>query len=217
MLSPYIIILIIIIVICLYVSEKYDNPPSTSVPGTPGNLKVSNIQNNSITLAWDLPTTPVNDKIKGYMLMLRKLSDKEEAFYLKVYENSTCISCKYVFNNIELDSNTDYVVGVMGFNNSGTGAPAFKTFHSSETSLTTNPSLTPTSSNRLFENTSTNGMDIDLNNLISRADGIYEIGDSLKYPDTYENDIKQSLKTLNDQVKKDLQEYRINVHLAATK
>ena len=213
MLSPYIIILIIIIIVCLYVSEKYVN--INEVPGVPGNLKVSNIQTNSITLNWNLPTTPESDRIKGYMLMLRELNDKDNAFYLKVYENSTCINCKYVFNDIELKNNIDYVVGVMGFNRTGTGAPAYQTFHSLTTSTTLgNGTPTPTSPN--MYQSSKNAMNADLTNLISRADGIYEIGDSLKYPDTYDSDIKQSLKTLNDQVKRDLQEYRVNVHLASS-
>jgi hypothetical protein len=212
MLSPYIIILIIIIVICLYVSEKYENPSLNSlVPGMPSNLNVSNIQTNSITLSWGLPNTPLQDRIKGYILMIRKLNDTTDAFYVKMYENSTCINCNYVFNNIDLDSDTDYVVGVMGFNRAGTGSPVYKTFHS----LTTSNSSTPTPTIKSIN--SSNVLDRNLNNLISRADGIYDYDNSLKYPDTYENDIKQSLKTLNDQVKRDLQEYRINVHLAATK
>ena len=59
-------------------------------------------------------------------------------------------------------------------------------------------------------------LDNELKNMTSRANGIYEVNStSLNYPDTYIDDIKQSVKTLNDTVKKDLQEYRLNLHLAS--
>ena len=52
--------------------------------------------------------------------------------------------------------------------------------------------------------------------MVLRADGLYDWDNTIwKYPDTYNYDIKQSLNVLNDQVKKDLQEYRVNVHIGA--
>jgi hypothetical protein len=59
-------------------------------------------------------------------------------------------------------------------------------------------------------------LDNELQNMVARANGVYEIdSDQLKYPDVFLSDIKQSINTMNDMVKKDLQEYRINVHLTS--
>jgi hypothetical protein len=59
-------------------------------------------------------------------------------------------------------------------------------------------------------------LDNELQNMVARANGIYEINsDQLQYPDVFLSDIKQSINTMNDMVKKDLQEYRVNVHLTS--
>ena len=61
-------------------------------------------------------------------------------------------------------------------------------------------------------------LDSQLQAMTSKANGIYEINkNDLTYPDTYLTDIKKSIKTLNDQVTKDLQEYRLNVHFSSVK
>ena len=61
-------------------------------------------------------------------------------------------------------------------------------------------------------------LDNELNNMIIRANGVYEVdSDKLSYPDTYLSDIKESINTVNNMVKKDLQEYRMNVHITTTK
>ena len=61
-------------------------------------------------------------------------------------------------------------------------------------------------------------LDSELQNMIIRADGIYEVNKTeLAYPDAYLNDVKQSISTMNDTIKKDLQEYRLNIHLASQK
>jgi dGTP triphosphohydrolase len=61
-------------------------------------------------------------------------------------------------------------------------------------------------------------LDNELQNMIIRADGVYETNKTeLAYPDKYLDDIKQSISTINDSVKKDLQEYRLNIHLASQK
>ena len=50
--------------------------------------------------------------------------------------------------------------------------------------------------------------------MIIRADGVYEVNkDTLSYPNISIDDVKQSIYTINDAVKKDLQEYRLNIHL----
>jgi hypothetical protein len=61
-------------------------------------------------------------------------------------------------------------------------------------------------------------LDNELNNMIVRANGIYEVdSDKLSYPDTYLADVRESINTVNNMVKKDLQEYRMNIHIAADK
>ena len=61
-------------------------------------------------------------------------------------------------------------------------------------------------------------LDNELNNMIVRANGVYEVdSDKLSYPDTYLKDVKESVNTLNNMVKKDLQEYRMNIHITANK
>jgi hypothetical protein len=59
-------------------------------------------------------------------------------------------------------------------------------------------------------------LDNELKNMTVRANGVYELNAStLEYPNTYLDDVKQSIKTINDSVKRDLQEYRLNVHVSA--
>ena len=52
--------------------------------------------------------------------------------------------------------------------------------------------------------------------MIARADGVFAYNkDTLEYPDNYQTDIKQLLNTFNDDLKAELQEGRINIHLAS--
>jgi hypothetical protein len=230
------ILILIIISICLLIStkEKYGGAPLPELlPAAPSNLRIdeSTRTNNLIKIKWGSPQSPQNDPIKGYLIMLKKVSDTlGNGMYINFKLNGlSCINkCNYILNNLNLAPNTNYILGIMAFNNQGTGPTTSINFISkplpvtpsvenntvaSSSTLTTPPSSTQ----NITTKPTYNKVDQYLNNMISRAEGVYEWeNNDWKYPDTYQYDFKQSLKTLNDQVKKDLQEYRINVHIGAS-
>jgi hypothetical protein len=231
------IILLVLLGICLFSTKEkfYEIPHSSQLPGIPSNLKIeeSTRTNNTIKITWGAPTSPDDDILKGYLIMLKKATDTiGNGMYINFkLDGTSCTNkCRYILNNLNLVPNTNYIIGVMGFNNRGTGPVASANFLSIPLPPTPSPSATnsnsttsnpnPTSSSSSTSSTSSTSSNIDryVNNMISRAEGVYEWeNNDWKYPDTYEYDVKQSLKVLNDKVKQDLQEYRIAVHLGTTK
>ena len=157
--------------------------------------------------------------------MLKNKTDPKKGFFLNFKIDQTCENCEYIINNISLIPDVYYTIGVIAVNNNGGGksietdfrtAPLPSPSPSPSPSSSSSSSSSPSPSSSPVPTSTSNPLDLYVDNMISRADGVYAWNkDVLKYPDTYQDDIKQSLKTLNDQVKTDLQEYRINIHLSA--
>jgi hypothetical protein len=223
------VILLFIIVICLFYSPKKENyfdgidKKPNIIDDKTLEIEESTKTNNSITVRWKSPGNPVSPpkpnedtSIKGYIIMLKKTAlGLEKAVYMKFYidsEAQNCNNCEYTLTGLSLESDTNYTIQVMPFNNFGSGPIASRTFQSvpSPSSSPSPPTSSPTQSQP-------NTLDEYVNNMVLRADGLYDWDNTpFKYPDTYNYDVKQSLNVLNDQLKKDLQSYRINVHLGAT-
>lgn len=211
------------------ISEKFRDVPTKPV------ITNVNYQNNSIIINWTKPTS--TEPIIKYFILIQKTDDTTEAVYLHIVTDSTCTDCSYTIDNLKLVSNSNYYVSVMAINLNGASQPSlpFNFTTSSDTEITTppptsTPTTTPTytsvptptltleDSIRMMQNERKVYLNNELQNMIVRADGIYEVDKTeLAYPDTYLNDVKQSINTINDKVKKDLQEYRLNIHLASQK
>jgi hypothetical protein len=191
-----------------------------------------NYQNNSIIINWTKPTS--KKPIIKYFILIQKKDNTSESVYLNIVTDSTCTDCSYTINNLKLTPNSNYNVSVMAINSNGASQPSlpFDFTTSSDPEITTPPPTTPTptytsvptptltleDSIRMMQNERKIYLNNELQNMIVRADGIYEVDKTeLAYPDTYLNDVKQSINTINDKVKKDLQEYRLNIHLASQK
>lgn len=205
------------------ISEKFADVPTTPV------ITNVNYENNSIIINWTKPTS--TDPIIKYFILIQKTDNNTDGVYLHIVTDSTCTDCSYTINNLQLDSNSNYYVSVMAINLNGASPPSlpFNFTTSSDPQATTpppnptytsvpTPTLTLEDSIRMMQNGRKIYLDSELQNMVVRADGIYEVDKTeLSYPDTYLNDVKQSINTINDAVKKDLQEYRLNIHLASQK
>ncbi len=213
--------------VCLFYSPKKENYFNAvdKKPNIVTDLVIeeSTKTNNLVTVRWVSPGNPISPpnpnedtSIKGYIIMLKKTSSgPEKGVYMRFYADSAaqnCNNCEYTLTNLSLESDTSYTIQVMPFNRFGSGPIASKTFQSVPTP-SSSPSPSPSSSPTPLPPST---MDEYINNMVLRADGLYDWDNTpFKYPDTYNYDVKQSLNVLNDQLKKDLQEYRINVHLGA--
>ena len=200
------------------ISEKFADVPAIPI------VTFVTYENNSIIIKWNKPAS--TEPIINYFIFINKLNSNNESLYMNILSDTTCTSCSYTINNLNLVDNTDYYVSVMAVSKNGAGIPSlpfnFKTPSPSPspspsptyTSVPT-PTLTLEDSIRMMQNEKKSYLDSELQNMIVRADGIYEVNKKeLSYPDTYLNDVKKSINTINDVVKKDLQEYRLNIHMA---
>ena len=206
------LILFIILVICLSVNNytKKEKFGDVDLPGKPEIRRVEHIEPDSVKISWDKPTTPVGFPITGYMIMLKKSDNTSKGIYLNFKSDQVdCINCEYTITNIPLIAKTYYTIGVLAINSNGSGLPARAEFQTKNiATIIPTPSSTPSASSRLST------LDPYLDNMISRADGIYSFNKGvLEYPDTFEKDAKNSLSTLNEEVIKELQEGRINIHI----
>ncbi len=210
-------IIFVILGICLFISNKSQASSETflnNLPSVPTSIDVEQLSDSSLKIKWTRPEDN-QEPIKGYIIMLKNVNDIKKGVFLNFKIDETCINnCEYIIDNISLIPNMDYKIGVIAVNKNG-GGPAiettFKTAPLPTSTPTSSPSPSPSSSTTTTPTPTINSLDPYIDNMILRADGVYDWkGD---YPDTYENDIKLSLKTLNDEVKKDLQEYRVNVHI----
>jgi hypothetical protein len=218
----------------LQISEKFADIPDVPV------ISSVKYENNSILLNWTRPNSI--DPIINYFIFIKKADENTEGVYLHVVSEPNCTSCTYTINNLNLIHNSDYYVSVMAINING-ASPAsepfnFKTLVETPTQTPTQtptdtPTITPTQTPfqstpvptltledtiRMMQNEKKTYLDSELKNMIIRADGIYEVNKTeLAYPDKYLDDVKQSINTINDVVKKDLQEYRLNIHLSSPK
>ncbi len=219
-----ILFIVLILVLCLIfekkpVSEKFAN----GRPGIPTINSVLQLGPSKLVIQWSKPSAPTNDPINQYMVLIKKYNSRNDGMYMNFYNNSDCEKCRYTIENIKLEPSTKYIASVIAINYAGSGEPSikyvFKTDDSSDsTSETISPSGTqPVNSEaiRLGEGSAPSYQDKDLANMIARANGIYELNTTkMEYPNTFITDVKDSINTLNDQVKGDLQEYRMNIHLS---
>ena len=213
--------------------EKFGDIPDKPV------ITSLDFSNGTLNLIWTKPTSTTN--ITGYVIMIRKNNVVDNGLFMNFSSNTDCENCSYTINNLNLDNNTNYGVSVMGVNTIGTGIPStVLNFQTPEITLqpTLPPLLQQTDSQSIMNNPiqttmptifqedkiklageqRKNYLNDELQNMISRANGIYEINqDNLTYPDISINDVKQSIHTINDSVKNDLQEYRLNIHLLNSK
>ena len=217
------------------ISEKFVDIPSVPV------ITSVNYENDLITMNWNRPTSV--DPIINYLIFINKSNSNNDGIYMHLVSDPTCESCSYVINNLNLIPNTQYYVSIIAINANGASPPSLKNnFMTSPApspspfpSPSTSPSLSDSSPNstssplptipmtleesiKMLQNQRKVYLDNELQNMIIRADGVYETNKTeLAYPDKYLDDIKQSISTINDSVKKDLQEYRLNIHLASQK
>ncbi len=233
------LLIVIIIAYCLilnlyrtetFFSEEPESPTSINV--------VYNSQKNELRLSWSKPLSL--EAITGYIIMIKNIlqTPQEPGLIMRFYNNADCETCDYVIKDLDLDAGSTYQVAIMAMNKYGTSVPGLGNRPFVTPIIPTIPP-TPTPTKTLIETPSPTGastlqtimeedrirdgatnkqvyLDQELANMTSRANGIYEVNSSsLAYPDNYLDDVKQSIKTLNDSVKRDLQEYRLNVHLAA--
>ena len=214
------------------ISEKFADIPSIPV------IQNVKYENNSVLVNWDKPIS--TDIIINYIIFITKPNENNEGVYLHLVSDPTCVSCSYTIHNLNLLPNITYSISVMAINKNGPSPPSLPVIFN--TSSTLEPTSTPTStpestpestptytsvptptltledSIRMMQNERKSYLDSELQNMIIRADGIYEVDKTeLAYPDRYLNDVKQSINTINDTVKKDLQEYRLNIHVASQK
>jgi hypothetical protein len=216
---------VLILVLCLFfekkpISEKFAN----GRPDTPTINRVVQLGPKKLVIEWSKPTAPPTDPINQYMILIKKHNSRNDGMYMSFYNNSDCEKCKYTIENINLEPSTKYIASVIAINYAGSGEPSIKYMFKTDdapddgTSQTITPSATPSTNSeliRLGESGAPTYQDKDLANMISRANGIYELNTAkMEYPNTFITDVKDSINTLNDQVKGDLQEYRMNIHLS---
>ena len=216
-------LIVIILVLCLFfekkpISEKFAN----GRPDTPTINRVVQLGPKKLVIEWSKPTAPATDPINQYMILIKKHNSRSDGMYMNFYNNNDCEKCKYTIENINLEPATKYIASVIAINYAGSGEPSIKyMFKTNEAPEETNPTqgtqgtLSPNSESvRLGESDAPSYQDQDLSNMISRANGIYELNtQKMEYPNTFVKDVKDSINTLNEQVKGDLQEYRMNIHL----
>jgi len=228
----YLLIVVIItycLIINLYRNKKETFSETPEKPVIDNNTKYDP-NTNTLILKWNKPNSL--EIITGYIIMIKKATDTGVGVFMKFYNETDCEACQYNITDLELEDQTIYNVAVMAINKYGTSEPSDPKAFVTPIAPTPTPQPileipSPTGPSTIKTILGEDGieeslrnkkiyLDQELKNMTSRANGIYEINsNSLEYPNTYIDEIKQSVKTLNDSVKNDLQEYRLNVHLAA--
>ena len=212
------LILFVILAICLLMSNnlktKKEQFGDAELPGMPTDLVAEHIEPDSVKLKWK--SSSQVSPITGYMIMLKKSDNQSKGIYLNFKSDAVdCINCEYTITNIPLIAKSYYTVGVLAINNNGAGLPARVEFQTKTNAAIAQPTTSISSSPNSAA--SSTALDPYLNNMIARADGIYSFNSGvLEYPDTFEEDAKNSLATLNDEVIKELQEGRINIHIGSS-
>ncbi len=223
----FFVILIVIIIVCLIISspktnEKFAQGPK---PQQPVIDSVEHILPNTLKISWKRPISPGDDPINGYLIMIKKSNDIN-ASYLKLYGNKDCINCVYEIKNLNLESEKIYYVSIIAINKAGTSLPADK-FEVKTKKRSDVPAKVPSQTNsplptavfeedriKAAELTRKKYLEDELHNMISRADGIYEFNkDKLEYPNTFNQKLSDSIKTPNEQMLKDLQEYKLYINI----
>lgn len=237
------LIIVSVIIISLYSLFSYRNSNNNKVKisekfvitGSPDKPLITslNFSNGTLNLSWNKPNSSTN--MTGYIIMIRKNNAIDNGLFMNFSNNTDCDNCTYTINNLNLDDNSNYGVSVMGINTIGAGQPSdILNFQTPEIPLASSSQPTQPITNvptqttipiifgedkiKSGEEQRKNYLNDELQNMISRADGIYEINqDNLTYPNISIDDVKQSIHTINDTVKNDLQEYRLNIHLLNSK
>lgn len=207
------------------------------VPGTPTQLSVEQEDPDSLVISWQNGSDPISDPIKGHIVMITTTSNPKDGSYLHFSMNTKCDPrCSYKISNLNLKYETDYNIGVIAINNAGpSNVSTYLTFKSmpqiTPTPMITEtpteiPNQTPTPTlfgediikNRNNNNNNNNTINNEMEEMIKRAEEVYSFKkDVLNYPDNFIDDIKPSIKTLNDSVLKELQEYRVGIHMNINK
>jgi hypothetical protein len=215
------LILFVILAICLLMSNnlktKKEQFGDAELPGMPTDLVAEHIEPDSVKLKWK--SSSQVSPITGYMIMLKKSDNQSKGIYLNFKSDAVdCINCEYTITNMPLVAQTYYTVGVLAINNNGAGLPARVEFQTKTKAAMPRPTTSTSSSSKAAASSSAAAaLDPYLDNMIARADGIYSFNKGvLEYPDTFEEDAKNSLATLNDEVIKELQEGRINIHIGGS-
>ena len=236
-------IIVFCLTVSLYRTKKENFLIVNSVPEKPDTVSVNYDNNkNSLLLSWKRPISL--EPITSYLLMIKKLINDNNNIFMNFVSDSDCETCSYTFQNLKLEPSTIYTTAVIAINKYGASDPStfyqFTTPPSPTSAPTSAPTPTSTSSSSTSSSSSTPTptstinqvmgedliqsslrdrqiyLDNELKNMTVRANGVYELNAStLEYPNTYLDDVKQSIKTINDSVKRDLQEYRLNVHVSA--
>ncbi len=216
-------IIILILLLCLFfekkpVSEKFVD----GVPGMPVINKVFQTDKKKLVMEWTKPSVPnPEDPINRYLILIKKNNSRNGGIFMNFSLDTDCEKCKYTIENIDLEPSSKYMASVIAINLSGGSEPSnkfiFKTLDPVDDEAEKPTTLTTPSPEivRLGESMAPTYQDMDLINMISRANGIYELNTTqMTYPKTFVKDVKDSIDSLNEQVKSDLQEYRVNIHLS---
>ena len=225
----FFIILIVIVIVCLIISlpismEKFAEGVK---PQQPVIDSVEHILPNTLKISWKRPISPSEYPINGYLIMIKKANDVNGS-YLKLYGNKDCIDCVYEIKNLNLDSEQLYHVSLIAINKAGTSLPANKyEIKTKKKSSNSNTSVVNSGNNntpaptaifeedriKLAETTRKKYLEDELHNMVSRAEGVFEWNkDKLEYPDTFSQSLQDSIKTPNEQMLKDIQEYKLYVN-----
>jgi len=223
----FFVILVVIIIVCLIISspktnEKFAQGPK---PQQPVIDSAEHILPNTLKISWKRPISPGDDPINGYLIMIKKSNDINSS-YLKLYGNKDCINCDYEIKNLNLESEKIYYVSIIAINKAGTSLPAnkFEVKTKRKTGEASGVVASPTNSplpTAVFEEDRIKAAEVtrkkyledELHNMISRADGVYEVNkDKLAYPNTFNQSLVDSIKTPNEQMLKDIQEYKLFIN-----
>ncbi len=226
----FFVTLIVIIIACLIISlpktsEKFSLGPK---PQQPVIDSVEHILPNTFKISWKRPISPGDDPINGYLIMIKKSNDINGS-YLRLFGDKDCINCVYEIKNLNLESEKLYHVSVIAINRAGTSLPANK-FEIKTKRKSNEPTgvgvIKPLQSGnplptaifaedriKLAEQTRQKYLEDELHNMVSRAEGVFEWNkDKLEYPNVFNQSLADSIKTPNEQMLKDIQEYKLYIN-----
>jgi hypothetical protein len=226
----FFIILIVIVIVCLIISSPKTNEKFAAglKPQQPEIDSVEHILPNTLKISWKRPISPGDDPINGYLIMIKKANDTNGS-YLKLYGNKDCINCVYEIKNLNLESEKLYHVSLIAINKAGTSLPANK-FEIKTKRMSNAPSSssdTPTGSSdtplptaifeedriKMAQAARKKNIEGELHNMVARAEGVFEWNkDKLEYPNTFSQTLSDSIKTPNEQMLKDIQEYKLYIN-----
>lgn len=225
------VILIGIMAICLYYHYKKRNLENFMIikPGPPAELKVTVESLDTILLTWVNTYDPSTDPIVGHIIMLTTLDNITDGSFLSFSNKTKCEPiCQYRLSNLNLKPDVEYKISVMAKNSSGSSEPSIPLIFKAipePTPIPTNQNIiseTPNPTPVFLEDIQTQPsskqiLDKSLEDMVARAEGVFELNnDKLQYADV-ELSIKDQLNALNQNLLDDLVSNRINIHLEVKK